>query len=138
MKRLKRGKKLFGLTLNWRKAKGEDWQRIREYLQGGWLVPSPRTLCGANQSILVLLLHLHVKGHQLCGIMLKTCRDAVPHFPDLVDDRITKVLFHRYLQGVPGESPTLARRDRACIHPADVSELVGVSLVISARYRTTS
>ena len=46
MKRLKRGKKLFGLTLNWRKAKGEDWQRIREYLQGGWLVLRPYSLRG--------------------------------------------------------------------------------------------
>ena len=112
MKRLKRGKKLFGLTLNWRKAKGEDWQRIREYLQGAWLIPSLSTLCGANQSILVLLLHLYVKGHQLCGIMIKACRDAVPYFPDLVNDRIIQVLFHRYLQGVPVFPTAYLRRDR--------------------------
>ena len=73
------------------------------------MILAPSTLCGVNQSILVLLLHLHIKGHQLYGIMIKTRRDAVPYFPDLVDDRIIQVLFHRSLQGVPAESPMLAQ-----------------------------
>ena len=61
---------------------------------GGLLTAAFDILCGLTQSILVLLLHLYVEGHEPGDIMVKTRGDLVSHFPDLVDYRIALSLFH--------------------------------------------
>ena len=48
-----------------------------------------------DQPIFVLLLHLHV-GDNPGGVMIKSCRDPMPNFSDLVDRWIILHLFHRY------------------------------------------
>jgi len=45
-------------------------------------------LLGLDQPIFVLLLQLHIVGHQLRGVMVKSCREPVPDLSDLVDRRI--------------------------------------------------
>jgi len=79
---------------------------------GGWLAAAVGIVSGLTQSVQVLLLLLHVEGHEPGGIMVKTRRDAVPHFPNLVDYRITLSLSHCDLPNSSRRTPTLTPKDR--------------------------
>ena len=65
------------IKLQPRHVSGVGWSAVLS----AWLLAAFGILCGLTRSALVLLLYLHVEGHESGGIMAKTRRDAVvSHF----------------------------------------------------------
>ena len=77
---------------------------------GGWLAAASDILCSPTQRVLVLLLRLHVEGHEPNGIMVKMRRHAVSHFPSLGDYRTMLSLSQRDLPSSFWRTPTLASK----------------------------
>src|SRR5437588_2004525 len=71
----------------------------------------------AQETIPVLLLQLHVVGHQPRRVVIEAFGNAMPHFADLINHWIVLFRLHRCLRLVPGASLARERKARAWCSP---------------------